>query len=533
MLQFMRKHAKNWLMKIILGLVIVVFIFYFGSLRGGREGDVIAEVDGKQIPYSDFRREYANTMEIYRQMYGGTLTDENLKKLDLKQQVLNSLIDQAVLNSKIRSLNIKVSDDEVKSAVFSYPAFQRGGAFDKTLYEQRLRHFKMAPQDFEEEQRKAIAAAKLEGLIRGAAKVSDREVFDVYRIQSEKVSLEYLRIPSGNYAGRVKPEESELEKYLKDNAEEFRVPEKLRLKYILFTGADFAGSVKVSEEDITDYYNRFGSKFAAKGKQAPPLPAVRDRVVADIRKLKSNDEAADAAKKARTVIYQEENFDEYAREIGLAVHGTELFPATRIPAELQDVKNLQGHLTGLQKDDLSSVISSPKGFYLFKVVEAKPSYVPALGEIRQEVRKKYTERESAQIAQTEAQTVLDSLRKGEDFRKTAQSRGLKVQETGLFSPAEGAPKIGSAKGLNRAVFQVSEKNPYPSDIFSLDGDYIIIRFKSRAAVNPGDFEAKKALMRNACMKLKESALYQAWISDAKETLTNQGKLKVLKEASEL
>jgi peptidyl-prolyl cis-trans isomerase D len=533
MLQFMRKHARNWMMQVLLGLVIVVFIFYFGSLRGGREADAVAELDGKQISYTDFRREYANTVEVYRQMYGGSLTEEALKKLDLKQQVLDGLIDQAVVSYKVRSLNVQVSDEEVKNAVLSYPAFQRGGVFDKALYEQRLRHFKMTPQDFEENQKKMIAAAKIETWIRGAAKTSDREVFDVYRIQNEKINLEYLRIPSGNYLGRVKPEESELEKYLKDNPEEFRVPEKLRLKYILFTGADFAGSAKVSDEEITEYYNRFGSKFAARGKEPPPVSAVRDRIVAEIRRAKGSDEAFDAAKKARTVIYQEENFEEYAKKIGLAVHATDLFAANRIPAELQDIKHLQGHLTGLQKDDLTPVISSPKGFYLFKVAEAKPSYVPALREVKEEVRKKYTERESARIAQEEAQAVLDSLRKGEDFLKTARSRGLKAQETGLFAPGEGAPKIGAAKDLNQAVFQISEKNPYPSEVFRTDGDFIVVRFKGRAAVNRGDFERKKDAIRSAYLRMKENIYYKSWMDETKEVLTNQGKLKILKNASEL
>jgi len=38
MLQLMRTHAKNWLMKVVLGIIIVVFVFYFGSIAG-KTGD--------------------------------------------------------------------------------------------------------------------------------------------------------------------------------------------------------------------------------------------------------------------------------------------------------------------------------------------------------------------------------------------------------------------------------------------------------------------------------------------------------------
>ena len=42
MLNIMRKHARNWLMKLILGIIIVVFVFYFGSMGGKQRAERIA-----------------------------------------------------------------------------------------------------------------------------------------------------------------------------------------------------------------------------------------------------------------------------------------------------------------------------------------------------------------------------------------------------------------------------------------------------------------------------------------------------------
>ena len=84
MLNLMRKHAKNWLVKILLAMVIVVFIFYFGSTRWREKAEAIAIIDGKVIPYVEFRKKYQNLVDAYRQQYKGALTDEILKSLNLK-----------------------------------------------------------------------------------------------------------------------------------------------------------------------------------------------------------------------------------------------------------------------------------------------------------------------------------------------------------------------------------------------------------------------------------------------------------------
>lgn len=41
----------------------------------------------------------------------------------LRQQVLNRLIDEALLDQYSRELNLNISDDQVKQAIFATPAF--------------------------------------------------------------------------------------------------------------------------------------------------------------------------------------------------------------------------------------------------------------------------------------------------------------------------------------------------------------------------------------------------------------------------
>ncbi|HRR40543.1 MAG TPA: SurA N-terminal domain-containing protein, partial [Syntrophales bacterium] len=224
MLQFMRKHAKNWLMKVLLILIIIVFIFYFGSSTGRQKAGDIATVGDKTISFVEFRKEYENLLELYRRQYGENLTEEQLKRLNLKQVAVDNLINQAVILQKAMDLNIEVSDEEVRNFIFSIPTFQRNGVFDNRVYQQVLRSLKMTPEEFEVSQKMGMIAAKIEGLIRESVMVSDDEAFDIYRIQNEKTDLAFLKIPCEGYRSRVKASTEDLEKFLAEQGDSFRVP---------------------------------------------------------------------------------------------------------------------------------------------------------------------------------------------------------------------------------------------------------------------------------------------------------------------
>ena len=104
MLQFMRKHAQSWLIKVLLGLIIVVFVLYFGSTRWNERAEALVTVGDKVITFSDYRKEYQNLLDMYRQRLGANLTEDLVKSLNLKQQALDNLINQTVLMMKAEEM---------------------------------------------------------------------------------------------------------------------------------------------------------------------------------------------------------------------------------------------------------------------------------------------------------------------------------------------------------------------------------------------------------------------------------------------
>ncbi len=312
-----------------------------------------------------------------------------------------------------------------------------------------------------------------------------------------------------------------------------QLSQRIQLKYIVFQAEDYAGSTHISDEEVREYYEQHKNQFAAKEKDPPSLASVKDKIVAEIRAAKGADKASEAAKSARNVIYQDDNIDGYAAKNRLKVYATGLFPKNNPPAELARIKGIQNYLGNLQKDDLSPVITTPQGFFLFRAMDVRPSYIPPLSEAAEAVKRRYIESESRVRAKKEAEGLYARLKNGEDFGKVAQSGGLKTAETGLFLPGMDIPKIGPSKDLSQALFQISEKKLYPDNVFNVDGDYIIIRFKGKSAPDKKDFDLKKEGLKRSFLKIKEDMYFQSWLEESKDTLKKEGKLKVNKEAADL
>ena len=533
MLNLMRKHARNWLMKLILGIIIVVFVFYFGSMGDRQKAERIARIDGKPIVQADFQREYQNLVDMYRQRFGQALTDEMIKAMNLKKQAFDNLMNQAVIMAKAEAMNIRVTDEDVKAAILSYPAFQRDGVFNERIYQEVLRSSKMTPEEFEKFQEKMLTTMRVEDLIQDAVKVTDQEIYEIYRMQNEKLNVDFVQISPKTLSAGIKPSPADLEAYLKNHQGQFRVPEQVQVKYLAFTGQDYAGSAKVSDEEVAEYYERHKAQWT-KDKKVQPLEEVRNGIVAELALIKGMYVASDEAKKAHDTIYQNENFDAYAAQKKVPVRTTGLFRVNNPPPEFKSIGDFAKIVSRLEKNETSRILQGEKGYYLLQVADRKAAYVPVLKEIEDDVAMQYREDEAKRLAKKEADELLARL-KGKDgnLEAAAREKGLKVLETGLFQPGGPVPKVGNSMELTEALFQISEKKPYPEQAFLVDGNYVIVRFKERGKVDNEAFAKQKDAIAQYLKRAKKGEVVKAWIEGSKAALIKEGRLEYTRDLKDL
>ncbi|MDD5100116.1 MAG: SurA N-terminal domain-containing protein [Syntrophales bacterium] len=532
LLNLMRKHARNWLMKIILGIIVIVFVFYFGSMGGSQRAERIAMIDGKPIVYVDFQREYQNMLDMYRQRFGQELTEEMVKALNLKQQALDNLINQSVVLKKAEEMNVRVTDEDVQAAILAYPAFQRNGVFDERIYQQTLRSSKMSPEEFEDLQQKMLITLKVEDLIQEGVKVSDQEIHDLYVMQNEKINVDFIRISPQSFFDGAKPAPADLEAFLKSREGQFRVPEQLQVKYLAFMAGDYAATAKISDAEINDYYERNKAQWK-KGDKTQPIAEVREKIIEALGQSAGMTAAADEAKKTHDTIYQEENFDAYATQKKLKVQKTGFFRINDVPSEFKPIADFVKIVSRLEPKEISRVFQGEKGYYVVQMEARKAPYLPPLKEIEAEVEKQYRETESERLAKKEADDLLVRLRKGEALAAVAGAKGLKITETGIFQPGGAVPKLGSSPELTEALFQLSEKKPYPEQTYAIDGNYVILGLKGKVSVDEKDFASQKTAIANYLTRAKKTEAMKAWIEGSKAALIKEGRLIFTRDLKDL
>ena len=532
MLKFFRKHARGWFMLVFMAIIIFVFVLYFGTDRGSQMTNAIAVVDGNVISEAEYYNEYSKMMDMVKARYGGTLTADMLKQMDLKKTAYDNLINRQIIITKANDLKMQVSDDELRQMITAMPALQTDGKFDSYKYHQLLRYNKLTAEDFEAGQKVSLAAGKIETIIREGIKVSDQEVLDLYALQNQKINLNYIQISGTNLAKQVNPSTGDLENYLKNNGNAFRVPEQVKVKYLYFAG-DMFSSVEISPSDIRDYYNRRKEIYKGKDGKAMGLEEVKAMIIKELKQGRGMQNAFMEAKKAHDIIYQEDNFDAYAAKNNLKVQMADFFPLDKPPQAFASVKDFALVLAGLQKNDLSKVLTADNGYYVVRIDDKKAAYTPQLKDIENDVRQAYLKSEQDKIAAEEAATLLAKLRKGETLDKLASQKGFQIQETGLFQPGNVIPKLGSHPEAMEMLLSLSLSQPYTEKPLKINNTQIVFKLKEMSTLDMQDFETKKEIYRKVAMNLKREEAMKSWLEGNKAAMIKEKRLKINKEAKDL
>jgi len=155
-------------------MIIITFVFWgIGNDGGPSSVRVVAEIEGETIPLDEFWRTYDNEYKRVREMYPN---EEEIKKLNLKENVLNSLIDRKVIVMAAQEAGITVTEQELQNEILQLPYFQRNGVFDQQIYERSLQLNRLNPQTFEEQLKNDLLFTKMSRLIEETVEFTSEEL---------------------------------------------------------------------------------------------------------------------------------------------------------------------------------------------------------------------------------------------------------------------------------------------------------------------------------------------------------------------
>lgn len=461
MMDNLRTAANSVVIKIIFGIIIVSFILtgVSGYLIGGSDS-YAAKVNGQEISRGQFENAVAGERNRMQQQLGEQFSElasnENYMKT-MRQQVLDRLIDEALLDQYARHLGLGISDEQVKNAIFATKAFQNNGTFDNTRYNALVNQMGMTPDQYAQALRNQMVSQQLINAIAGTDFMLKGETDELANLVAQQRVVREATIDVNALAAKQTVTDQEITSYYEQNKNSFMAPEQFRVSYIKLDAANMQQDV--SDADIQSYYDQHQDQFTQpqRNRYSVIQTKTEDEAKAVLEALNKGADFAQLAKEKSSDIISARN----GGDMGW-------LEASTTPDELKnaDLK---------EKGQLSGVIKSSVGFLVARLDDVEPAKVKPLAEVRDELAAKVKQEKGLDAFYALQQKVSEAASNDNvSLTGAEQAAGVKAVETGWFG-RNNLPEELNFKPVADAIFNggLVGENGTPgsnSDIITVDGD---------------------------------------------------------------
>ena len=505
MLSTIREHADSWLIKAILWLIIFAFvgtIFYSWGMGGASNsgGGVIATVQGDKIFQGEYDRTFNNLVDFYRQQFKNQFSDEMIKKLDLKNQALEALIQKKLLLQEAEKQNLRVSDTELISHIQGLQVFQSEKKFSEKSYRNYLQFQRVTPGQFEYNQRENLILTKLEKLFGTSSKVSQSEIQEAFRNEEEKSKLDYVRFNDDHFEADKVFSDQELNNFFQANKKQFEVPSQIQVEYVKIVPKIYLAEISPRDEDIEDYYKTKIADFRVKKMYQARhiLSHVKSAEIEGDASTEEKQKQAEEKAKARATellgkVKAGADFGEVAKkhsdDPGSGTQGGSLgeFPKGTM------VSAFESALDKLAIGGISEPVLTPFGYHIIKLESRTEERFKPLDEVREEVIQSLKKTKARQKVRRTAKHIYQDAENTVDLKLAAEKNQVHTVISEFFSREDhNLPEIGNQPQFFNTAFSMGE-NKVSQPIHTQEASFILKLAGNKEAYIPKLKEVRKSV----------------------------------------
>ncbi len=451
MFDFVRNHSRVALGGLLL-LIIPSFIFFgvegYTSFRDGSNASV-ATVDGRSITRAEWERAHQRAVDRLRRENPDAA---NADSDALRQQTLESLVRERVLDAAGRALHLAPADDRLRRLFATDPQFAGLRNPDGSVNRELLATQGMSSEMFAQQLRGDLAAQQvLQGVARtalGTPAIADATLNPL--LQRREVQVQ--RFAPGDFRAQVNPSDADIEAHYNARQADFRAAEQAQIEYLVLDLATLASRQVVAAEDVRKFYDdnpaRFGTPEERRASHVL-IKADASASAADKAKARARAEALLAETRK-----EPQRFAEIARrnsqDEGSAAQGGDLDFFGRGAM----VKPFEDAAFKLKPGEISEVFETDFGYHFLTVTatrggQSKP-FDSVKAEIEAELRQQMARTEWAKASQEFSDIVYeqsDSLQPAADKLKLTR-----LTATVTRTPTPGASGPLASPKLLEAVF---------------------------------------------------------------------------------
>jgi peptidyl-prolyl cis-trans isomerase D len=440
-------ETHKWLWYSILGALALVFAAWgaYGIVNlNFSTSSYAAEAGGQTISLDQARNAWLREQGQLQQQYGGNIPAAVQKSV--QDQVLESLISDALMSAHTEKLGYRVSDAELLAGIRSEPAFQVAGQYSPEAAKEVLAENGLSLDQYEAEKRSDLRRQQLLVGIASSEFITPTEAARAEALRDEEREVQYAVVPADSDKSNAPIDPAAIEAYYKAHQADYLVPESVDLRYAQLTLAQVAATQTVSDADLQAAYDKDKSRFVIPERREAShilIPFGKDPAAA----LKQADKVLALAKSGQNFAALAKK---YSQDPGSAQNGGSLgwMDRTGFVAPFADA------LFSIKSvGDIVGPVKSQYGYHIIRLDGIQPGRTKTLAEARPELE--------AQLKQSAATNhfgdIEDQLQNalqnpGVTLTSLAKQFNLTSGEVPQFLRGAGGPPLGQERPLQNLVF---------------------------------------------------------------------------------
>ena len=584
----MRENTK-WIMLITAAAFVALMVFEWGmdASGGTAGGGDVGRVGSTGVPVQLYQNTYRSLYDQISRSQDEPIS--SAQNREIEDMAWDEVVTQLLIQRELDRRGIRVTDEEIRQAVRTSPppelrqdpAFLTDGQFDRQKYDEWLRMAAQDPQflmQLEQYYREVIPRSKLLRQLSSGIHVSDQQLWQMWRDRNEQATISFIALrPSQQVPdAEVEVTRQEVERFYRDNRDDFRVPARAQVRYVYLSKAPDAADTATAFERAQEFRRLvveegedFGELARAETDDRATAEAggnlgtfERGRMVEPFEEAAFSLSPGQVSEPVRTpfgwhvievlsrdgdevearhflatferteeseirLLTLADSLEALGRRVTVADAGREL-GLTPVEAEVtEDFAVLSGIGVAGEAQDwifedregvgaVSPVFETRQAFYMMEILaEAGPGILP-LEEVATDIEIRLREERKMERTIEEARAFASELRSGTSLEDLADRLGVEVQEAGPFTRMEFVPDIGSRNAAVGAAFSVGI-GEYAGPVRLADR-VILMRVDDRIAADREEWEEQRIFQRMQVTEQLRQERLERWLDGLRETV---------------
>jgi peptidyl-prolyl cis-trans isomerase D len=452
------RHLKFILWGVVAVFVLLVFVDWGAGRSGpGGSGEPAVRIGDRVVTEQEFLTEMRLMNQRFQQLYGDRW-NELRDQVDLPGQTVAYFIDRELRLAEAKRVGLVVSEEELQERILADPLFQdqNGSFIGSDRYQRAIRsYFRMSPQEFEARYAQDLLVGKLDALMITSAYVSDAEVEEAYRRQTEQVDFDVVQLRYEPRLADVVVGEPEVISHYETHSEEYRREEQRIIRYLVIENSKLRRLLPATDDELEAYYQAHLDDFL-EGEQAHARH-ILIRVApgaSEAERIEARTRAEGVLKIAQSGADFGELAAKHSADPGSKDNGGDLGWFERG----QMVKEFEDAVWGGKPGELLGPVESQFGFHIIRVEGFRPQRQQPFDEVREQVRFRYLEGRAAAEAELRARELARRLESEqpeseEDWQKIAdEDEAVVLNLSPPFGKDDAVPGTGGGPDLAAEAF---------------------------------------------------------------------------------